>query len=84
MDRDSAKDQSDGLKKHLAYYTHEDCSAAGHLYYFGILDAKAERARGPYMKQREVRAIIDIAADGTLAGVELIYDMPPPPTGDSD
>ena len=78
MDSDNTKDQSDGLKKRLAYWTHEDCSAAGHLYYFGIV----VRTRGPYTKQREVRAIIDVADDGTLAGVELIYDMPPPPTED--
>jgi hypothetical protein len=37
-------------------------------------------AAGPYRRQREVRAIIDIADDGTLAGVELIDRMPPPPS----
>ena len=45
------------------------------LYYF----APADRADPPYLKQIEVRAIIDIAADGTLAGVELIDRMPPAP-----
>lgn len=35
-----------------------------------------------YKTQRHVTAIIDIAADGTLAGVELIDDMPPPPAAD--
>lgn len=74
------KDES-GLKKHLAYYTHEDCDVAGHLYYFGIPKTEAFRTRGPFTKQRRVKAIIDIADDGTLAGVELIDDMPPPPTG---
>lgn len=55
-----------------AVFTHED-SDAGHLYYF----APQDRAPGPYRTQRHVHAIIDIAADGTLAGVELIDDMPP-------
>src|SRR5690606_10526444 len=48
---------------------------AGPLYYF----APEHRTPGPYAVQREVSAIIDIAHDGTLAGVELIDDMPPPP-----
>jgi hypothetical protein len=60
-----------------AYWTHEECDAAGHLYYFGI--AEGVRTRGPYTNQRHVDAIIDIASDGTLAGVELIDNMPPPP-----
>jgi hypothetical protein len=55
-----------------AVFTYED-SEAGALYYF----APQTRAPGPYLKQRHVQAIIDIAADGTLAGVELIDDMPP-------
>lgn len=62
------------------YWTHDDEAAedgVGHLYYF----APSNRARPPYLKQREVKAIIDIADDGTLAGVELIDDMPPPPKG---
>lgn len=61
------------VKRRPAYYTHDD--SAGHLYYFGLSD----RASPPYTRQREVKAIIDIADDGTLAGVELIDDMPPPP-----
>lgn len=44
-------------------------------YYFAPMQA----APGPYRQQRHVDAIIDIAADGTLAGVELIDNMPPPP-----
>lgn len=55
-----------------AVFTFED-SEVGPLYYF----APETRAPGPYRKQRHVRAIIDIASDGTLAGVELIDDMPP-------
>ena len=61
-----------------AYWTHDDEAAqdsGDHLYYF----APANRAPGPYKTQRHVQAIIDIAADGTLAGVELINNMPPPP-----
>lgn len=56
-----------------AAFTHED-SEAGHLYYFAPL----VRAPGPYLKQIRVTAIVDVASDGTLAGVELIDDMPPP------
>jgi hypothetical protein len=68
------------VKHRPAYWTHDDNSfedIGEHLYYF----APTNRAPPPYLKQREVRAIIDIAADGTLAGVELIDDMPPPPAG---
>lgn len=61
--------------KHPAYWTHEDSDDTGHLYYF----APSNRANPPYRNQKEVKAIIDIAEDGTLAGIELIYDMPPPP-----
>ena len=63
------------LKRQPAFFTHED-SGVGHLYYF----APENRAEAPYLRQRTVSAIIDIAEDGTLAGVELIDDMPPPPT----
>lgn len=67
------------MEKRAAYWTHDDRAAedlgVGHLYYFAPVD----RTPPPYTRQREVRAIIDIAADGTLAGVELIDDMPPPP-----
>ena len=61
-----------------AFFTHSRVSRkGGHLYYF----APEGRARPPYKVQLEVRAILDIAADGTLAGVELIDPlMPPPPS----
>lgn len=63
------------LPQQLAYFTHEECSHAGHLYYF----APANRAAGPYKRQIEVKAILDIADDGMLAGVEVIDgDVPPP------
>lgn len=50
-------------------------SEVGHLYYIEL----AGRTAPPYTQQRHVNAILDIASDGTLAGVELIDDMPPPP-----
>lgn len=62
------------------FWTYDDKAAKegiGHLYYF----APSNRAKPPYTTQRHVPAIIDIADDGTLAGVELFDDMPPPPTG---
>ncbi len=65
----------DKLERKPATWTCESDNVAGHLYYF----APANAAPGPYRKQIEVTAIIDIADDGTLAGVELIDDMPPPP-----
>ena len=58
-----------------AAVTHEDSPHAGHLYYVA-LDG---RTPPPYLRQRRATAILDIAADGTLAGIELIDDMPPPP-----
>ena len=61
------------MEKRPAYWTHD--YEAGHLYYF----APSNRTPGPYLTQRRVTAIIDIASDGTLAGVELIDAMPPPP-----
>jgi hypothetical protein len=58
-----------------AHWTHEK-SPAGHLYYF----APNSAALPPYKKQIRVTAIIDVAEDGTLAGVELIDSaLPPPP-----
>ena len=47
----------------------------GPLYYFRLVN----RSPGPYKRQIRREAILDIAEDGTLAGVELIFDMPPPP-----
>lgn len=70
------------MSKHRSgFWTHDDEAVkdVGHLYYF----APTNRAAPPYRKQRHVNAIIDIAADGTLAGVELIDDMPPPPVAPS-
>lgn len=67
-----------GLERKPAHWTFDDQSEREHglrLYYF----APASRAPPPYTTQRRVTAIIDIAEDGTLAGVELIDDMPPSP-----
>lgn len=66
------------MNQRPAYWTHDDEAAkelGERLYYF----APSNRSPGPYKTQRRVTAIIDIASDGTLAGVELIDDMPPPP-----
>lgn len=62
------------LRERSATFTCDD-SEVGPLYYFKVTD----RAPGPYKKQLRVEAIIDVADDGTLAGVELIEYMPPPP-----
>jgi len=71
-----------GMPRRDGWWTHDDEAAmdVGHLYYF----APANRAPPPYKKQIQVRAIIDVADDGTLAGVELIDDMPPPPQDASE
>lgn len=61
------------LERYKAVFTHEDSGDTGHLYYFAPLGAKQS------FSTKEVKAIIDVAQDGTLVGVELIYDMPPPP-----
>lgn len=46
-------------------------------YYF----RPTNRTPPPYLKQKEVTAILDIASDGTLAGIELVFgiDFNPPP-----
>jgi hypothetical protein len=65
------------LEKRPAFYTHDRIHKdGGHLYYF----ACGDRADPPYKRQITVSAILDIASDGTLAGVELIDPrMPSPP-----
>ena len=45
------------------------------LYYFRLGD----RSPPPYLTQLHVSAILDVAADGTLAGVEIVDQCPPPP-----
>ena len=67
------------LERHAAYWTFDNKAYAEHgerLYYFAPLHA----ALPPYRKQIHVTAIIDVADDGTLAGVELVMgDLPLPP-----
>ena len=56
-----------------AVFTYSDDPVGGHLYYFG----PQTTTPGPYREQRHVKAIVDIASDGSFAGVELIDNMPP-------
>jgi hypothetical protein len=70
------------MERRAAFYTFDEHARDEHgmrLYYFAPVD----RAPGPYLTQRHVNAIIDIASDGTLAGVEIIDGMPEPPTPDT-
>lgn len=61
------------MKKARAWYTYQDRPRS---YYF----APEHRTSAPYKRQVEVQAILDIAHDGTLAGVELVWgDLPPAP-----
>ncbi len=61
------------LKKRKATWTYS--GEHGHLYYF----APKKRRPPPYLKQVIVEAILDIADDGTLAGVEIVDTKAPPP-----
>lgn len=70
--------EDEKTKWRKAVFTYED-SPAGPLYYF----AMPVRPPGPYLEQRIVDAIIDIAADGSLAGIELIDRMPALSTSES-
>lgn len=66
------------MERRPAYWTFDEKAYREHglrLYYFAPLAAAAP----PYLRQVHVSAIIDVAADGTLAGVELIDDTTPPP-----
>lgn len=70
------------LTKHPAWYTHDPEAAA---WYF----AREDRTDPPYLRQIEATAILDIASDGTLAGVELLEPFgqalpPPAPTLDPE
>lgn len=58
-----------------AIITHEHHEIAGHSYYVKVKG----RLPPPYTEQRRVQAVLDIASDGTLAGIEFISEMPPPP-----
>jgi len=60
------------MKKYSAYWTYDPIVNA---YYF----APSSRTKPPYLKQVRVEAILDVAKDGTLAGVEIIDPNAPPP-----
>lgn len=61
------------LQRRQAHWTYDP---EAHAYYF----APESRAEPPYRHQKRATAILDIAADGTLAGIELADgDLPPPP-----
>lgn len=63
------------MEKNDAYFTYDPEARA---YYF----APRNREKPPYRRQQQATAILDIAEDGTLAGVELIIgDLPLPPSG---
>lgn len=68
------------MEQRPAYWTFDEKAFEQHgerLYYFAPLNA----APPPYRNQRHVTAILDIADDGTLAGVELVLgDLPLPPS----
>jgi hypothetical protein len=62
--------------KNPAYFTYDPTH--GGAYYF----APKNRRDPPYRTQRVVSAILDIASDGSLAGVELVMgDLPTQPPG---
>ena len=62
-------------RRRQAYFTYSP--EHGGAYYF----APALRIAPPYREQRHVAAILDIANDGTLAGVELVLgELPKPPS----
>jgi hypothetical protein len=68
---------SEALGRRSAYWTFDKEAQA---YYF----APTDRTPPPYRTQKHVTAILDIAADGTLAGIELIQmgaePLPSPPS----
>lgn len=70
------------MERRQAFWTYDEQAFKEHgyhLYYF----APANRTKSPYRKQIHVDAILDIADDGTLAGVELVSGpLPPPPASE--
>lgn len=74
LDIDPNLDQGDQTQtEYPATFTYDD--QYGAMYYFSPVG----RTRPPYLKQIVTKAIIDVASDGTLAGVDLdLGDIPPP------
>ena len=71
---EKAKVTKTSLKQRSATYTCDE-TEYGNLYYF----SPGGRRPAPYHRQIEIRAIVDVADDGTLAGVEIIDPLVPPP-----
>ena len=67
--------ERDVITKGEATWICDTNRVVGNLYQINFAEAR----KPPYRIQRHVEAILDIADDGTLAGVELIDNMPPPP-----
>jgi uncharacterized protein YuzE len=59
-----------GLKRNSAYWTYD---AEAGAWYFAV----EQRASPPYLRQKHVDAIIDLDADGRLAGVEILEPIEP-------
>lgn len=60
-----------------AYWTHDPSTGA---WYIGL----EERRPAPYTRQVTVEAVLDIADDGSLAGIEIVDPAAPGPPGDED
>lgn len=58
------------MERGTAYWTYDSDAGA---WYFGL----APRAKPPFLKQQRVEAVIDIDADGRLAGVEILEAIAP-------
>lgn len=58
------------MERQPAWWTYDEDA---HAYYF----APTARLDPPYRRQVIVEAILDIANDGTLAGVEIIHQKAP-------
>ncbi len=60
----------DDMQRGVAYWTYDDDVGA---WYFGL----CQRADPPYLTQRHFDAIVDLDADGRLAGIELLQPLEP-------
>lgn len=67
------------LTKRSCYFTHdaEEAKRSGdHLYYIYL---RRVVPQGTIVMQRRVEAVLDLDKEGRLVGIELPYNMPPPP-----